>query len=417
MNEWHPFWKNLTGQIASLSERYLPEAKEKTAWLSRFLPSLNSAKKDSSNLSSSSLTPTSALKVNLVTEPEVEADLLIKPVDDDLPHEQPADADIGTEPLTKTSRKSKAKKAKNRSHLRKTKVRLQAVWRCDQAWQVSNTVSEPKKSRAKICLPKMCRQADFWQIPQPPKAKPTLSKSRVRLSSPQRLSKHWQPYQWLLLLPELVSEANVNIKHIVEAILFASNRPMTAQQIQAIFPELEQPDLNVIQQAIIAINQDYQDRPITLKALASGYRFQVKESLSPWVSRVFEEKPARYSRAMLETIAIIAYRQPVTRGDIEDIRGVSVSTGIIQGLLEREWIRVLGHKEVPGRPALFGTTKQFLDYFNLSSLTELPKLVEMTDSELNATNPESLTQASSEIRQTNLPESEENQSQSSSHAS
>ena len=166
-------------------------------------------------------------------------------------------------------------------------------------------------------------------------------------------------------------------KRIVEALLFASKRPMTAKQVQQAFPELEQPDLEEIQKAIDAITNDYRTRPIELKEVASGYRFQVKADLARWVSRLFEEKPPKYSRAMLETLAIIAYRQPVTRGDIEDIRGVSVSSSIIQTLLEREWVKVVGHKEVPGRPALLGTTKQFLDYFNIQTLTELPTLQDL----------------------------------------
>ena len=166
-------------------------------------------------------------------------------------------------------------------------------------------------------------------------------------------------------------------QRIVEAILFAARRPMTAKQIQQVFPELEQPDLSAIQSAIEVITEDYKYRPIELKAVASGYRFQVKQDLSRWVSRLFEEKPPKYSRALLETLAIIAYRQPVTRGDIEDIRGVSVSSSIIQTLLEREWVRVVAHKEVPGRPGLYGTTKQFLDYFNISSLNELPAMQEI----------------------------------------
>ncbi len=169
----------------------------------------------------------------------------------------------------------------------------------------------------------------------------------------------------------------MDIKHIVEAILFAAHRPMTCKQIQQVFPELEQPDLADIQVAIDAIADDYQPRPIELKQVASGYRFQVKAELSHWVARLFEEKPPKYSRALMETLAIIAYRQPVTRGDIEDIRGVSVSSSIIQTLLEREWIKVIGQKPVPGRPSLYGTTKQFLDYFNLSTLTELPTLAEI----------------------------------------
>ncbi|WP_445366336.1 SMC-Scp complex subunit ScpB [Methylomonas sp. BW4-1] len=181
------------------------------------------------------------------------------------------------------------------------------------------------------------------------------------------------------LQPDIIKECDMNTKRIVEAILFAANRPMTIKQIQETFPELEQPDTLTVQMALEDIARDYADRPIGLRQLASGYRFQVREGLSPYVTRLFEEKPSRYSRALLETLAIIAYRQPVTRGEIEDIRGVSVSSSIIQTLLEREWIRVIAHKEVPGRPALFGTTKQFLDYFNLTSLSELPTLEEIVN--------------------------------------
>lgn len=125
--------------------------------------------------------------------------------------------------------------------------------------------------------------------------------------------------------------------------------------------------------------EDCRGRPIELKQVASGYRLQVRADFSPWVSRLFEERPGRYSRAFLETLAIIAYRQPVTRGEIEDIRGVTVSSSIVRALQDRGWIQVVGHKEVPGRPALLGTTKQFLDYFNLKSLDELPPLREFLD--------------------------------------
>ncbi|MGJ0485408.1 MAG: SMC-Scp complex subunit ScpB [Methylomicrobium sp.] len=171
----------------------------------------------------------------------------------------------------------------------------------------------------------------------------------------------------------------MEIQSIVEAILFAANRPMTCKDIQQVFPEIEQPDLAEIQAAVEAVIEDYQSRPIELKQVASGYRFQVRQELSRWVQRLFEEKPPKYSRALLETLAIIAFRQPVTRGDIEDIRGVSVSSGIIQTLLEREWIRVVAHKEVPGRPGLYGTTKQFLDYFNIKLLSELPTLEQIQE--------------------------------------
>ena len=176
-------------------------------------------------------------------------------------------------------------------------------------------------------------------------------------------------------------EINVNIQRIVEAILFVAKRPMTAKQVLQTFPELEQPALQEIEFAIAAIIEDYKTRPIELKQVASGYRFQIKQDLSYWVSRLFEEKPPKYSRALLETLSIIAYRQPVTRADIEDIRGVSVSSGIIQTLLEREWVRVVAHKEAPGRPGLYGTTKQFLDYFNITALNQLPTLEEIKNLE------------------------------------
>ncbi|MCX7105202.1 MAG: SMC-Scp complex subunit ScpB [Methylococcales bacterium] len=178
-------------------------------------------------------------------------------------------------------------------------------------------------------------------------------------------------------IPSEQIDINVKIQRIVEAILFVAKQPMTAKQILLTFPELEQPTLPEVQGAIEAIAEEYKYRPIELKQVASGYRFQIKQDLSHWVSRLFEEKPPKYSRALLETLAIIAYRQPVTRADIEDIRGVSVSSSIIQTLLEREWVRVVGHKETPGRPGLYGTTKQFLDYFNMTALNELPTLEEI----------------------------------------
>lgn len=195
-------------------------------------------------------------------------------------------------------------------------------------------------------------------------------------------------------------EINVEIKRVVEAILFAANRPMTCKQVQQVFPEIEQPEIQEIQAAIEAIIEDYRFRPVELKQVASGYRFQVRRELSRWVSRLFEEKPPKYSRALLETLAIIAYRQPATRGDIEDIRGVSVSSSIIHTLLEREWIRVVAHKEVPGRPALYGTTKQFLDYFNITSLNELPTLQEIQELGMSVDDPQQPMQVKSEEQET-----------------
>lgn len=189
-------------------------------------------------------------------------------------------------------------------------------------------------------------------------------------------------------------------KRIVEAILFAANKPMTVRQLQNVYPELERPDREEIQLAIDAIIQDYRERPVELRPVASGYRFQVRQDMSPWVSRLFEEKPPKYSRALLETMAIIAYKQPVTRGDIEDIRGVSVSSNIVRTLLDREWVRVIAHKEVPGRPALYGSTKQFLDYFNLSSLDELPTLQELQDTDFLQESNQQSQQAESERQET-----------------
>lgn len=195
----------------------------------------------------------------------------------------------------------------------------------------------------------------------------------------------------------------MEIKRIVEAILFAANRPMTVKQIIDVFPEIERPETLEVQDAIEAIIEDYRERPIELKKVASGYRFQVKPELSRWVSRLFEEKPPRYSRALLETLAIIAYRQPVTRGEIEDIRGVSVSSSIIQTLLEREWIKVVAYKEAPGRPGLYGTTKQFLDYFNISSLSELPTLQEIQELDIAAGDSLHYVQEECEQQETDLP--------------
>lgn len=232
--------------------------------------------------------------------------------------------------------------------------------------------------------------------------------SRIRLPGDRALG--WQQIAVALLadkpefcIPnETAKGGAVNTKRIVEALLFAANRPMTIKQLQEAFPEWSVPTSQAIADALVAIAEDYQDRPIGLKELASGYRFQVKDGMAEWVTRLFEEKPPRYSRALLETMAIIAYRQPVTRGEIEDIRGVSVSTSIVQTLLEREWIRVIGHKEVPGRPALYSTTKQFLDYFNLTSLTELPTLLEIIDLDLGDVNQLPNDQENREQRQTTL---------------
>jgi segregation and condensation protein B len=169
------------------------------------------------------------------------------------------------------------------------------------------------------------------------------------------------------------------LRYIVEAILLAAGRPLTVDQVLAMFIEEERPERETLLAALQALREDYTERGIELTEVASGYRIQIRQTMQPWVSRLWEERPTRYSRALLETLALIAYRQPITRGEIEDVRGVAVSTSIIKTLQEREWIRVVGHREVPGRPAMYGTTRQFLDYFNLKSLGDLPTLAELRD--------------------------------------
>ena len=182
----------------------------------------------------------------------------------------------------------------------------------------------------------------------------------------------------------------MELKQILEAAMMAAARPLGLQEFTNLFDEAERPTQEQIEQVLAEIQEDFEHRPLELKRVASGYRLQVRESFSPWVSRLFEERPGRYSRAFLETLAIIAYRQPATRGEIEDIRGVAVSSNIIKTMLERDWIHIVGHKDVPGRPALFATTRHFLDYFNLTSLSELPPLQEFIDA-LDVTSSEAIT--------------------------
>ena len=169
------------------------------------------------------------------------------------------------------------------------------------------------------------------------------------------------------------------ITRIVEAALLAANQPLPLAQLQALFPEDQPPPSGAVAQAIQTLQEGCADRGVELVELASGFRYQVKADVHPWVARLWTERKTKYTRATLETLALIAYRQPITRGEIEQIRGVAVSSNIIQALEEREWIRVVGHRDVPGRPALFGTTKAFLDYFGLKRLDELPPLSEIKD--------------------------------------
>ena len=170
-------------------------------------------------------------------------------------------------------------------------------------------------------------------------------------------------------------------KSILEAALLAAGGPLTPDTLLGLFAEEERPSRDQVLQAIASLERDYLDRGIELIEVAGGYRIQVRREVAPWVSRLWEEKPARYSRALMETLALIAYRQPVTRGEIEDIRGVAVSTNIVKTLTEREWVRIVGHRDVPGRPALFATTRKFLDYFGLRSLNDLPTLAEIREPE------------------------------------
>ncbi|KTC96616.1 SMC-Scp complex subunit ScpB [Legionella erythra] len=167
---------------------------------------------------------------------------------------------------------------------------------------------------------------------------------------------------------------NQQLKAILEALLMSSPDALSMQQLLSVFNEWENPGLERMEQALLSLKQDYSERGIELTQVASGYCFQTKAKYAHWISRLKAEKPAKYSRALLETLAIIAYKQPVTRADIEDIRGVAVSSSMLRTLLEREWVRVAGHRDVPGKPAVYVTTKAFLDYFNLRSLDELPSL-------------------------------------------
>lgn len=166
---------------------------------------------------------------------------------------------------------------------------------------------------------------------------------------------------------------------IVEGALHAAGRPLSVDALLALFDEGERPGLPELRAALATLAAQCQGRGIELKEVASGFRYQARAELAPWLVKLWEERPPRYSRATLETLALIAYRQPVTRAEIEEVRGVTVSSSIIKTLLEREWIRVVGHRDVPGRPALFATTRGFLDYFNLKSLDELPSLLALQD--------------------------------------
>ncbi len=173
---------------------------------------------------------------------------------------------------------------------------------------------------------------------------------------------------------------NNQLKPVLEALFAAADRPLSISQIFDLFSgDVDHPGRDDIKMVIDEIAEQYQPGGLELKQVATGFRLQVKPAYEMWISRLWEQKPPRYSRALMETLALIAYRQPITRGEIEDIRGVSVSSNIIKTLQEREWVKPLGHKDTPGKPTLYGTTRTFLDYFNIKSLNELPTLAEIRD--------------------------------------
>lgn len=169
------------------------------------------------------------------------------------------------------------------------------------------------------------------------------------------------------------------IEYFIEAALLAAGRPLSIDQLQGLFDGRSTPEKAEIRKAIAALNDAYEDRGITISEVASGFRIQVQAAMAERLQKLWEERPPRYSRALFETLALVAYRQPITRGEIEEIRGVSVSSNIVRTLMERDWVRVVGHRDVPGRPAMFGTTKSFLDYFGLKKLDDLPELADLSD--------------------------------------
>lgn len=170
-----------------------------------------------------------------------------------------------------------------------------------------------------------------------------------------------------------------HLKNVVEAALLAAGRPLDVEQFRELFEEYERPAAAEVREALQALAAEYEGRALQLAEVATGWRVQVRAGFSGPISRLWQERPTRYSRALLETLALIAYRQPITRAEIEDVRGVAVNPNIVRTLSERGWIRVVGHREVPGRPELLGTTREFLDYFGLSSLDRLPTLAELRD--------------------------------------
>ena len=168
-------------------------------------------------------------------------------------------------------------------------------------------------------------------------------------------------------------------KYFIEAALLAAGRPLSIDQLQKLFEDGAEPDKSDIRQALAALSEDYAERGITIAEVASGFRIQIETGMADRLQKLWEERPPRYSRALFETLALVAYRQPITRGEIEEIRGVSVSANIVRTLVERDWVRVVGHRDVPGHPEMLGTTRAFLDYFGLKKLDDLPPLADLAD--------------------------------------
>ena len=169
------------------------------------------------------------------------------------------------------------------------------------------------------------------------------------------------------------------LSQVIEAVLLSASRPIDVQEIERVFPEDEKPTREEIRQALQDIEEQCKDRGVELKKVSSGYRLQVRQTLSSYVAKLWEERPQRFSKATLETLALIAYRQPITRGEIEEIRGVTIGTQLMRGLMERGWVKIVGQRDVPGSPSLYSTTKEFLDYFGLQHLRELPELPDLPD--------------------------------------
>lgn len=179
-------------------------------------------------------------------------------------------------------------------------------------------------------------------------------------------------------------ENTEQLQKIIEAALLVAGEPLSIVQLQKLFSAEDAPEKNQIREAIKLLQENNDNRGVELVEIASGFTYRVPQALAPWMQKLWEEKPPKYSRAVLETLALIAYKQPITRGEIEEVRGVVVSSQMIKTLLEREWVKVVGYKDVPGRPALYATTKQFLDYFNLKSISDLPTLMSPTESVTDA---------------------------------